>query len=71
MSEIQQWPSKQDRVRPSVDAPTQYWLTATTSEGGRSAEEVIRILVGEEQVYAFGERSGGRRSLRRGRRLPR
>jgi hypothetical protein len=43
-----------------------YWLTPVKSYPEETAEECIRILVGEEQIYAFGERTPGRKHLKPG-----
>lgn len=43
-----------------------YWLTPVRSEPGRTAEQVIQTLVAEEGIYAFGERTPGRRHLKPG-----
>lgn len=44
----------------------QYWLTPVKADEAQTAEETIHVLVGEEKVYAFGERTPGRKHLRRG-----
>jgi hypothetical protein len=43
-----------------------YWLTPVKDDEARTAEEAIKILVGEEKIYAFGERTPGRRYLKPG-----
>ena len=43
-----------------------YWLTPVKSTEEESAEETIKNLVGEEKIYAFGERTPGRRHLKPG-----
>ena len=43
-----------------------YWLTPVRSDEKQSAEEVIRTLVGEEKIYAIGERTPGRKHIRPG-----
>lgn len=40
-----------------------YWLTPVRGDEENTAEECIKILVGEEKIYAFGERTPGRRHL--------
>ncbi len=57
------------RLLPQDDAPVDavaYWLTPVKSEEDATAEAVIRTLVGEEGVYAFGERTPGRKRLKPG-----
>ncbi len=44
----------------------QFWLTPVRSMGDVSAEECIRKLVGEYGIYAFGERTPGRKHIRVG-----
>lgn len=41
-----------------------YWLTPVKSEEEQTADECIQSLVGEERIYAFGERTPGRRHLK-------
>lgn len=43
-----------------------YWLTPVKSDEEQTAEEVIETLVGQERIYAFGERTPGRRHLKAG-----
>lgn len=43
-----------------------YWLTAVKSDEEETAEEGIQHLVGQERIYAFGERTPGRRHLKPG-----
>ena len=54
-----------------VEPPTEigeanYWLTPVRSEPEATAEQVIKTLVGQEQMYAFGERTPGRKHLKPG-----
>ncbi|MCK4732560.1 MAG: hypothetical protein KAT65_08885, partial [Methanophagales archaeon] len=44
----------------------QYWLTPIKSDEEQTADECIQTLVGEEKIYAFGERTPGRRHLKPG-----
>ena len=46
-----------------------HWLTPVRSEKEESAEECIERLVGKEGIYAFGERTPGRKHLKPGDRL--
>lgn len=43
-----------------------YWMTPVRSEVELSAEQVVKTLVEEEQIYAFGERTPGRRHIKSG-----
>lgn len=43
-----------------------YWLTPVKSVEEQTADECIQSLVGEEKIYAFGERTQGRRHLKPG-----
>jgi len=49
-----------------TEAERQYWLTPVKSEEEQTAEDCIQSLVGEEKIYAFGERTPGRRHLKQG-----
>jgi len=48
---------------PSSLPEAHYWITPVKSGEERTAEEEIRTLVGDHKVYAFGERTAGRRLL--------
>jgi hypothetical protein len=43
-----------------------YWLTPVKEDEKQTAEKVIETLVGQEKVYAFGERTPGRRHMKPG-----
>lgn len=52
-----------------LDGPPEavsWWLTPVTSDEDETAEQVIESLVGREGIYAFGERTPGRRHLKPG-----
>lgn len=49
---------------PSAESEVVYWLTPVKSDEEQTAEEVIQTLVGQEQIYAFGERTPGRKHLK-------
>ena len=51
-------------LKPSEENEVAYWLTPVKSDEEQTAEEVIQTLVGQEQIYAFGERTPGRRHLK-------
>jgi len=39
----------------AVEPSPSYWITPVRSKKQKSAEELIRTLVGEEQIYALGQ----------------
>jgi hypothetical protein len=43
-----------------------YWLTPVKSGENETAEECVRRLVGEVKIYAFGERTPGRKVIKPG-----
>lgn len=43
-----------------------YWITPVRTNEKRTAEQVIQTLVGEEQIYAFGESTPGRKHIKPG-----
>jgi len=53
----------------SIEGEVAYWLTPVKSHEEETAEECISILVGEEQIYAFGERTPGRKHIKPGDRI--
>jgi hypothetical protein len=55
-------------AKPEIEAEevASYWLTPVRSDEEASADEVIQSLVRTEKIYAFGERTPGRRHLKRG-----
>jgi hypothetical protein len=44
----------------------EYWLTPVKGDDEATAEECIKNLVGEKKIYAFGDRTPGRRHLNPG-----
>jgi len=50
--------------QPSAEETIDYWLTPVKADEDATAEETIRILVGKEKVYAFGDRTPGRKDLK-------
>jgi len=48
------------------DSEVVYWLTPVRSEEGETSEECIRNLVMEGKIYAFGERTPGRKEIKPG-----
>lgn len=59
-------PPPGDGDGPLLPESTSYWLAPVGSDEKRAAEEVIKNVVGEEHVYAFGERTPGRKVLKPG-----
>jgi len=55
-----------EEERPPETGEVNYWLTPVRSEPAATAEQVIQTLVKQEQIYAFGERTPGRRQIRPG-----
>lgn len=53
----------------SIEGEVAYWLTPVKSHEEETAEECISILVGEERIYAFGERNPGRKHIKPGDRI--
>lgn len=54
-------------VPPSApDAAVSYFLTPVATDDVQTAEEVVQTLVGQAHIYAFGERTPGRRLLKPG-----
>jgi len=49
-----------------VEREVAYWLTPVRSDEDETAEECIQSLVGQEHIYAIGERTPGRRHLKPG-----
>lgn len=43
-----------------------YWLTPVGSDKNETAESTIQRLVGQEQIYSFGERTPGRKEIKQG-----
>jgi len=62
-------PIEQPVVTEVSPVEAQYWLTPVKGDEERTAEEEIKILVGEEKIYAFGERTPGRRCIKPGDRI--
>ena len=50
----------------AVQGQVAYWLTPTRPDEVQTAEECINTLVGQEGVYAFGDRTPGRKKIKPG-----
>ena len=59
-------PVEKDLTEEEVEEETSYWLTPVKGGEDRTAEDEIKVLVGEDKIYAFGERTPGRRHLKPG-----
>jgi len=61
-----------EQLRPEVKVAEEeieeahYWMTPVRGDKDMTAEEVIRTLVGEIGIYAFGERTPGRTTIKPG-----
>jgi hypothetical protein len=51
---------------PLTEGEVAHWLTPVKSYPEETAEECIHVLVGENQIYAFGDRTPGRKHLKPG-----
>jgi hypothetical protein len=66
-------PKKEEIVAESIEIDQQrtekeraYWISPVKSDDEQTAEECIKILVEQEHIYAFGERTPGRKHLKPG-----
>jgi hypothetical protein len=57
---------KKELAEEEIAVERQYWLTPVRSDEEQTADEVIESLVGKEHIYAFGERTPGRRYIKPG-----
>lgn len=68
IGEVEEKP-KEEVAKPE-EAPekgeVQCWLTPVKSDQEQTAEETVKTLVGEAKIYAWGERTPGRRYLKPG-----
>jgi hypothetical protein len=51
---------------PTLDTEASYWLTPVRSDDEATAEDTIVTLVGKQHIYAFGERTPGRKHIKPG-----
>jgi len=49
---------------PTAEAGRVYWLTSVKSDEKGTAEDTIKLLVGKEHIYAFGEGTPGRKLIK-------
>ena len=59
-------PEEELIVEEETSKEISYWLTPVRGDEIQTAEKCIKSLVGEKKVYAFGERTPGRRHLNPG-----
>lgn len=59
-------PAPSERAPDTGDVEVAYWLTPVTADDAQTAEEVIQNLVGQEHIYAFGDKTPGRKTLKPG-----
>ena len=52
--------------KPISEEEVGFWITPVKSDEEQTAEQVVETLVGEEKIYAFGERTPGRKHLKSG-----
>lgn len=52
-----------------VEGAPVFWLTPVKSQDGKTPEELVNFLVGQEKLYAFGERTPGRKHIKEGDRI--
>lgn len=62
-SEEEAGPTPEEKIS---EKEARYWITPVRSDEEQSAEKVIKTLVGEERIYAFGDRTPGRSRIRPG-----
>ncbi len=63
--------SRPSETEPVIEKPSEknqvgYWLSPVIGNDKQAAEEVIQDLVGVQRIYAFGERTPGRKHLKPG-----
>ena len=58
--------AEKETQRPILDAEASYWLTPVRSDDEATAEDTIVTLVGKQHIYAFGERTPGRKHIKPG-----
>jgi len=62
---IEKLPIEEEHPSESEELIT-YWLAPVRSDNKQTAEECIKTLVGEEEIFAYGERTPGRKFLKPG-----
>ena len=59
-------PEKESIVEEEITKEATFWITPVRGDETQTAEECIKGLVGEKKIYAFGERTPGRKHLKPG-----
>ena len=59
-------PEKESIVEKEITKEATFWITPVRGDETQTAEECIKGLVGERKIYAFGERTPGRKHLKPG-----
>lgn len=52
--------------KPQPIRESEYWITPVKDDNQTTADEVVRKLIGESGIYAFGENTPGRKRLKKG-----
>lgn len=55
----------EEKIKTSTET-VNYWLTPVKADEKNTAEDMVKILVGQEKIYAFGERTPGRKRIKPG-----
>ncbi|MEN6520549.1 MAG: EVE domain-containing protein [Armatimonadota bacterium] len=55
-----------DIVKTNTETSESYWLTSVTSDENETAEDCIQTIVGQDGIYAIGERTPGRKRIKSG-----
>lgn len=63
LEEVASAPEAERETQPDT---TVYWLTSVKSDEKGTAEETVKLLVGQEHIYAFGEGTPGRKLIKPG-----
>lgn len=59
-------PEPPEETKLVLNEQVNYWLSPVKSDEIESAQDLIQRLVGKEKIYAFGERTPGRKHLKPG-----
>jgi hypothetical protein len=64
--EMEQAGEVTDEELPKTEGEAEYWLTPVRGDSDRAAEDVVRTLVGDAGIYAWADRTPGRKRLKPG-----
>ncbi|HOI71242.1 MAG TPA: hypothetical protein PLC38_03030 [Methanobacterium sp.] len=59
-------PPETEQQKPTPEGEINYWITPVRDEEDENASETIQKLVGNLKIYAFGERTPGRKLIKQG-----